>query len=185
VLLSRQIATLFEAQVSALRVFRLACRAGRKPFLRNTLAEISDDLQAGSSISKALAKHPKVFSILRQHGSLRRGVRQARRNISLLGRLYRPLLRAHQQSTQCARLPGFIMLTFVAVMVLMLTLVIPKIGAIIETQAKSCRLSLLSCSGSVIFLSITGYSFSSRWLSAASFSFGMRKRRREDDLRPL
>ncbi len=62
VLLSRQIATLFEAQVSALRVFRLLAEQADKPFLRNVLVTISDDLQAGSSISKALAKHPKAFS---------------------------------------------------------------------------------------------------------------------------
>src|SRR3989344_5023614 len=62
VLLSRQIATLFEAQVSALRVFRLLAEQAGKPYLQQVLTEISDDLQAGSSISKALAKHPKVFS---------------------------------------------------------------------------------------------------------------------------
>src|SRR4051812_12232862 len=62
VLLSRQIATLFEAQVSALRVFRLLSEQAEKPILRQTLTEISDDLQGGNSISKSLSKHPKVFS---------------------------------------------------------------------------------------------------------------------------
>jgi type II secretory pathway component PulF len=62
VLLSRQIATLFEAQVSALRVFRLLAEQAEKPALRIALTAISDDLQAGNSISKALDKHPKIFS---------------------------------------------------------------------------------------------------------------------------
>src|SRR3989338_2836540 len=62
VLLSRQIATLFEAQVSALRVFRLLAEQAGKPFLQHVLTEVSDDLQGGSSISKSLSKHPKVFS---------------------------------------------------------------------------------------------------------------------------
>src|SRR5687768_9998705 len=62
VLLSRQIATLFEAQVSALRVFRLLAEQAEKPFIRQVLAEVSDDLQGGTAISKALEKHPKVFS---------------------------------------------------------------------------------------------------------------------------
>src|SRR6185312_15665777 len=62
VLLSRQIATLFEAQVSALRIFRLLAEQAEKPYLRSVLTEISDDLQAGNSISKALDKHPKIFS---------------------------------------------------------------------------------------------------------------------------
>src|SRR6185369_598849 len=62
VLLSRQIATLFEAQVSALRIFRLLAEQAEKPFLRGVLTQISDDLQGGNAISKALARHPKVFS---------------------------------------------------------------------------------------------------------------------------
>ena len=62
VILSRQIATLFEAQVSALRVFRLLASEAEKPQLRNVLSNIGDDLQAGSSISRALGSHPEIFS---------------------------------------------------------------------------------------------------------------------------
>src|SRR3989338_6984315 len=62
VILSRQICTLFEAQVSVLRVFRLLASESENPVLRKKLAIIADDLQAGSSISQALSKHPKVFS---------------------------------------------------------------------------------------------------------------------------
>src|SRR6185437_11078268 len=62
VILSRQIATLFEAQVSALRVFRLLAEQAEKPYVRQVLTSVSDDLQAGNSISKSLAKYPKVFS---------------------------------------------------------------------------------------------------------------------------
>src|SRR3989338_4849457 len=61
VLLSRQLATLFQAQVSALRVFRLLSAEAEKPLLREKLLEIADDLQGGSSISKALSKHSEVF----------------------------------------------------------------------------------------------------------------------------
>ena len=62
VIFSRQIATLFEAQVSALRIFRLLAAESDNPKLQNILIGISDDLQGGSSISKALAKYPDVFS---------------------------------------------------------------------------------------------------------------------------
>ena len=62
VILSRQIATLFEAQVSALKAFTmLALSAGNKLLAKN-LTTVADDLQAGISISGALAKHPAVFS---------------------------------------------------------------------------------------------------------------------------
>src|SRR3989304_10014586 len=62
VLLSREIATLFEAQVSALRVFQLLAEQTEKLYLKGVLTQISDDLQEGDSLSKALGKHPKVFS---------------------------------------------------------------------------------------------------------------------------
>jgi len=61
VIFSRQIATLFEAQVSALRIFRLLAAESDNPMLQKVLIGISDDLQGGSSISKALAKYPDVF----------------------------------------------------------------------------------------------------------------------------
>src|SRR5687768_5355808 len=62
VILSRQIATLFEAQVSALRTFRMLASETPNKVLGRKLADITDDLQGGSSISKALSKHPDVFS---------------------------------------------------------------------------------------------------------------------------
>lgn len=62
VILSRQISTLFEAQVSALRVFRLLAAETAKPLLQRTLTAVADDIQGGSTISKALSRHPKIFS---------------------------------------------------------------------------------------------------------------------------
>src|SRR3989344_4702943 len=62
VILSRQIATLFEAQVSALHVFRLLATETPNPELGKKLTEVADDLQGGNSISNALGKHPKAFS---------------------------------------------------------------------------------------------------------------------------
>lgn len=141
VLLSRQIATLFEAQVSALRVFRLLAEQGEKPFLRNVLTEISDDLQAGSSISKALAKHPKVFSDFYVN-MVRSGEESGKLDETFLY-LADYIDRAYELTSKARNAliyPGFIMMTFVAVMVLMLTLVIPKIGSIIAESGQELPL---------------------------------------------
>jgi type IV pilus assembly protein PilC len=62
VITSRQFATLFEAQVSALRIFRLLSEESENPKLGRTLADIAENLQAGNSISDSMAKHPDVFS---------------------------------------------------------------------------------------------------------------------------
>src|SRR3989344_454650 len=62
VMISRQITTLFEAQVSALRAFRLLASEARTPKLAGKLTEIANDIQSGSAISVALSRHPDVFT---------------------------------------------------------------------------------------------------------------------------
>src|SRR3989338_523104 len=51
VILSRQIATLFEAQVSALKAFTMLATNTENKLLGRKLTQIGDDLQAGVSIS--------------------------------------------------------------------------------------------------------------------------------------
>ncbi len=137
VLLSRQIATLFEAQVSALRIFRLLAEQAEKPFLRTILSDISDDLQNGSAISKALGKHPKVFSDFYVN-MVRSGEESGKLDETFLY-LADYIDRSYELSSKAKNAlvyPGFIMITFVGVMVLMLTVVIPKIGAIIKDSGQ-------------------------------------------------
>ncbi|MEK7192729.1 MAG: type II secretion system F family protein, partial [Patescibacteria group bacterium] len=62
VILSRQMATLFEAKVAVLNIFRLLSTETENRLLRRKLIEITDDIQSGISISTAMTKHPEVFS---------------------------------------------------------------------------------------------------------------------------
>ncbi len=62
VILSRQISTLFNAQVSALKAFTMLAASTENKLLARKLRQVTDDLQAGTSISSALAKHPDTFS---------------------------------------------------------------------------------------------------------------------------
>ena len=55
VMISRQITTLFQAQVSALRAFRLLATEARTPAIAEKLNAVANDIQAGSSISDALS----------------------------------------------------------------------------------------------------------------------------------
>jgi type IV pilus assembly protein PilC len=132
VLLSRQIATLFEAQVSALRIFRLLAEQAEKPFLQKVLTEVSDDLQSGTSISKSLAKHPKVFSDFYVN-MVRAGEESGKLDETFLY-LADYIDRSYEVTSKVRNAliyPGFIVMTFIAVMILMLTVVIPKIGSIL------------------------------------------------------
>jgi type IV pilus assembly protein PilC len=138
VLLSRQMATLFEAQVSALRIFRLLAEQAEKPFLRAALTDVGDELQSGTSISKALAKHPKVFSDFYVN-MVRSGEESGKLDQTFLF-LADYIDRSYELAGKAKNAliyPAFIMFTFISVMTLMLTVVIPKIGAILESDGQS------------------------------------------------
>ncbi len=137
VLLSRQIATLFEAQVSALRIFRLLAEQADKPYLRGVLAQVSDDLQGGNSISTSLGKHPKVFSAFYVN-MVRAGEESGKLDQTFLF-LADYIDRSYELTAKARNAliyPAFIMVTFVGVMVLMLTVVIPKIGSILSDSGQ-------------------------------------------------
>ncbi len=137
VLLSRQLATLFEAQVSALRIFRLLAEQSAKPMLRGALTAIGDDLQSGSSISKALAKHPKVFSDFYVN-MVRSGEESGKLDQTFLF-LADYIDRSYELANKAKNAliyPGFIIFTFIAVMTLMLTVIVPKLGSILESSGQ-------------------------------------------------
>lgn len=132
VILSRQIATLFTAEVSALRVFRLLSTETENPALREKLVVIANDIQGGSSISDALEKHPSVFSPFYIH--LVRAGEEAGKLNDIFLRLADYLDRSYEITVKTRNAliyPIFVVVTFVIVMVLMLTLVIPRLAEIL------------------------------------------------------
>ena len=132
VILSRQLATLFDAQVSALRVFRLLAAEADNPQMRNVINDIADSLQSGSSISRALSAHPNVFSPFyvnmvrsgEESGSLERSFNYL---ADYLDRTYQVVTKARNALIY----PAFVIGVFVLVMGLMLTMVIPRISQIL------------------------------------------------------
>ena len=132
VILSRQIATLFEAQVSALRVFRLLASEVDNKLLATILTEVGDDLQGGNSISRSLSRHPKVFSSF--YVNMVRAGEEAGKLSTTFGYLADYLDRSYEVASKAKNAliyPAFVIFVFFAVMGLMLTLVIPKISAIL------------------------------------------------------
>jgi type IV pilus assembly protein PilC len=132
VILSRQIATLFQAQVSALRVFRLLASETESVPLRKVMDEISEDLQSGSAISKAMSKHPKIFSDF--YVNMIRSGEESGKLDQIFMYLADYMDRTYAVTSKAKNAliyPAFVIFTFCAVMILMLTLVIPKISKIL------------------------------------------------------
>lgn len=132
VILSRQMATLFSAQVSALRVFKLLAAECDNKALRTRLYQVSEDIQGGSTISSALAKHPKVFSSF--YVNMVKAGEESGKLDEIFQYLADYLDRNYEVSSKVKNAliyPAFVIFTFFAVMSLMLTVVIPKISSII------------------------------------------------------
>ncbi|MDE1975442.1 MAG: type II secretion system F family protein [Patescibacteria group bacterium] len=132
VILSRQLATLFEAQISALRVFRMLSAETENKLLAGKLETIADDLQAGSSISAALGKHHKVFDDF-YVSMVKAGEESGKLNDTFLY-LADYLDRTYELTSKVRGAliyPAFVVVTFVTVMILMFTMIIPKISPIL------------------------------------------------------
>ncbi|MCE9549087.1 type II secretion system F family protein [Candidatus Nomurabacteria bacterium] len=132
VILSRQISTLFEAQVSALKAFSMLAASSEQKLLGKKLNQICDDLQAGFSISGALAKHPDVFSNFYVN-MVKAGEETGKLN-QTFGHLAEYLDRQYSLTSKTRNAliyPVFVIITFVVVMTLMFVVVIPKLSQII------------------------------------------------------
>lgn len=141
VIVSRQLATLFGAQVSALRVFRLIASEAENPKLGSVLMEVAEDLQGGSSISGAMSKHPKIFSDF--YVSMIKAGEESGRLDETFQFLADYLDRTYEVTSKAKNAliyPAFIVITFFAVMGLMLTLVIPKISSILVDSGQEIPL---------------------------------------------
>ena len=141
VILSRQMATVLEAQVSALKIFTMLAGNVENKFLGKKLNQISDDIQSGVSISGALGKHPDVFSdfyvnMVKTGEETGRLTQTFAHMADYLDRQY-----ALTSKTRNALIyPAFVIATFFIVMVLMLTVVIPKISSIILSSGQELPL---------------------------------------------
>jgi type IV pilus assembly protein PilC len=133
VIMSRQISTLFTANVSALKAFTLLASNANNKLLASQLQSIGDDLQAGSSISDALSKFPNTFSLFYVN-MVKAGEESGKLNETFqyladyLDRQY-----ALTSKTRSALIyPAFVIVVFISVMLLMFTMVIPNLSQLLE-----------------------------------------------------
>ena len=136
VILSRQMSTLFEAKVSALRIFRLISSEAENRFLRDGLVEVADDLQGGTSISEALSHHPKIFSDF--YVNMVKSGEESGKLDEVFAYLADYLDRTYEVTSKAKNAlvyPAFVVFTFFAVMILMFTVIIPKIALIVKDSA--------------------------------------------------
>ncbi|MES2953597.1 MAG: type II secretion system F family protein [Patescibacteria group bacterium] len=132
VIVSRQLATLFEAKVSVLSIFKLLAAESESANLRDVLSELVDDIQTGMTISNSMAKHPNAFSPF--YVNMVRAGEEAGKLSESFSYLADYLERNYEITTKvrsALAYPAFVILSFIGVMVVMLTVVIPKLSTIL------------------------------------------------------
>lgn len=137
VIMSRQVSTLFEAQVSAVKVFNLLADSTENPVLANSLTSISQDIQGGVTLAEAMSKHPAIFSEF--YVNMVRAAEESGKLSETFIYLADYLERSYELNTKVKNAlvyPAFVVVTFVVVMILMLTLVIPKLSEILIEVGK-------------------------------------------------
>lgn len=135
VIFSRQISTLFEAGVSALKAFRLLSAENDNKELQKQLTSVADEIESGVSISDALSKKPDIFSSFYVN-MVRSGEESGKLNESFsyladyLDRDYE----LKQKVKKALTYPAFVVATFITIMIVMFTFVIPKMAAMFADQ---------------------------------------------------
>lgn len=136
VIMSRQISTLFESQVSALKAFSLLAENTENKRLSQVLDEVSEDIKSGVYISQAMARHPKVFSEF--YISMVKAGEESGKLTQTFSYLADYLDRQYALSSKTKNAliyPSFVIGVFIIVMVLMFTFIIPKLANIIEESS--------------------------------------------------
>ena len=138
VILSRQLATLFEAKVPIVESFKVIIGETENQILKKHLSSVLDDVQGGLALSAAMARHPEAFS--RFYVAMVRSGEESGKLEEVFSYLADYLERTYilvQKARNALIYPAFILSAFVAVMILMLVFVIPKISTILtETGQK-------------------------------------------------
>lgn len=132
VVMSRQISTLFSSQISALKAFTLLSTTTENTLLKKKLREIGNDLQAGSSISSALARHPDTFSSF--YVSMVKAGEESGKLNEVFGYLADYLDRQYELTSKTRNAliyPAFVVVVFIVVMALMFTMVIPNLSTLL------------------------------------------------------
>lgn len=133
VILSRQLATLFEAQIPVVDALKTLIDETERPALRRAIVEILDDVAGGLSLSQALGKHSRIFSAFYIQ-LVRSGEESGKlqETFSYLADYVERSFYLTSKARNAMIYPAFIMVAFIGVFVVMLVVVIPRLVAIFE-----------------------------------------------------
>ena len=132
VVLTRQLATLFEAKVPVVESFKILIGETENRTLKRHVSELLDDVQGGAPMSQAMARHPEVFS--RFYVAMMKSGEESGKLEEIFNFLADYLERSYELGRKAKNAliyPAFVLSAFVVVMTLMLVFVVPAMSAIL------------------------------------------------------
>lgn len=138
VILSRQLATLFEAKVPVVVALRTLVSELDSPVLRREIADLLDEVQGGMPLSQAMERHPKVFSSF--FVNMVRSAEESGKLDETFRYLADYLERSYELTSKAKNAliyPSFILVAFFGVIMLMLTVIVPRLVTIFEETGQT------------------------------------------------
>lgn len=137
VFMARQIATLFEAKVSAYKAFSLVADQATNPVLKRQLHSVTSDLSGGTTISQALSQYPETFSNFFVN-MVRAGEESGKlsETFSFLAEYMERQYELTRKTRSALIYPAFVITVFFLVLVLMMRFIIPKLGEMITQSGQ-------------------------------------------------
>ncbi len=133
VIMSRQISTLFESQVSALKAFNLLASNTENKALVIILNQVAEDIKSGVTISDSLGKHKEAFSDF--YVNMVKAGEESGKLTQTFSYLADYLDRQYQLTSKTKNAliyPSFVIAVFILVMAMMFVFIVPKLAAIIK-----------------------------------------------------
>lgn len=133
VLFTRQFSTLQDAGLPVLKSLRLLEKQMKPSVLKNSLIDVVDDVESGSSLSEAMSKHPKCFNRLYVN-MIRAGEAGGALEV-ILQRLADFLEKAASLKRKIVGAmvyPAVVIMVAIAVVALIMVLIIPKFKKLFE-----------------------------------------------------
>lgn len=141
VIFSRQLTTLFEAEVPLITALQTVARQTDNRLFREKLFEISSDIEGGSPLSDALAKHSEIFSEFYVH-MIRAGEASGKID-EVLSYLANHMEREYAVISRVKGAmiyPAFVVSGFVIAVAVMMIFVIPQLTGILEQSGQKLPL---------------------------------------------
>ena len=133
ILFSKQMRSMLRAGIAIVQVLEVIKQQSENPFLRDTLSEMSEDIQAGSNLFDAFRKHPRVFPNL--YCSLINAGEASGNLPEILDRLVYIMEHEHKVKEDirgALAYPKIVVIALISAFFFLLTFVIPKFVTVFE-----------------------------------------------------